>query len=179
MTMWPNFWAIIAGRTCRVQANEPRTLTPMTRSKRFISVSASDRQCSAPALLTRKSTRPKRSSACFTIASTAASSRTSTGTASARRPSASISRAVSPMVPGNFGSATTVLAATTTSHPSAASRSASTLPTPRDAPVTTATLFANRISPTLLSPLLPLPLAGEGWGEGKPCEVAACGRGLG
>src|SRR5580698_7138127 len=43
------------------------------------------------------------------------------------------------MVPGSFSLGSEVLAATTTSQPSSASRNAKVLPTPREAPVTKAT----------------------------------------
>src|SRR5580698_8380098 len=43
------------------------------------------------------------------------------------------------MVPGSFSLGSEVLAATTTSQPSSASRNANVLPTPREAPVTKAT----------------------------------------
>src|SRR3954466_5756928 len=74
------------------------------------------------------------------------------------------------MVPGSFGSGTLVLAATTTSQPSAARRRAITLPTPREAPVTTATLFANRI-PRLYTVMA---LAGRPgrWERGRMTSVA-------
>ena len=64
------------------------------------------------------------------------------------------------MVPGNFGSGAAVFAATTTSHPSAARRSASALPTPRDAPVTIATRPAKRITAAYFSS--PTPKIGGG-----------------
>ena len=131
----------------------------MTRSKRFISVSASDRQYSAPALLTRKSTRPNRSSVCFDHRARPRRRR-------ARRPGPRARAAPAPRsrarcrgwCPAASDPATAVLAATTTSQPSAASRNASTLPTPREAPVTTATLFANCITAEV-SPIGPAYLA--------------------
>src|SRR4051812_49495544 len=74
------------------------------------------------------------------------------------------------MVPGNLGSGAAVLAATTTSQPSAARRSAITLPTPREAPVTTATLFANRIPPVYT--LRPLARGGCPWEHGPMTSAA-------
>jgi hypothetical protein len=42
--MCPNRRASIEGSTWRAQAKAPRAFTPMTRSNRFISVSATGRQ---------------------------------------------------------------------------------------------------------------------------------------
>ena len=84
------------------------------------------------ALLTRQSTRPNRSTAAATIASTWSGSRTSVGCAAARPPAASISATVSSSGSGRRP-------ATTTDAPSRANSWAMARPIPLPPPVTSAT----------------------------------------
>src|SRR5215469_2710021 len=88
---------------------------------------------------------PKVAAHCPAAAATAASSRTSTASGSARPPARSISAAAVWMVPGNFGCGCVVLAAMAMLAPSRAARSAIALPIPRLAPV------MNRVFPRKLA----------------------------
>lgn len=135
----------------------PRALTWCMRSKRFMSVAASGVRLTALALLTTMSMPPNVSAVRSIAALTMASSRTSTASASARPPAASISAAALWMVPGNFACAVSVLAAIATLAPSRAARSAMASPMPRDAPVMNSVLPLSDIGP--LSP-------GRAWRRG-------------
>jgi hypothetical protein len=86
-----------------------------------------------PAAFTTTSTPPNCCSAASNSAATAASSATSTCTASAFPPPFSMAATVA------FASSRFAAYPTTTAWPSAASRSATARPIPRDPPVTTAT----------------------------------------
>src|SRR5262245_32516189 len=104
----------------------------------------------ALALLTTMSSAPKCSAARSIAVLTAASSRTSTASGSARPPAASLSAAAVWMVPASFGCGASVLAAIAMLAPSRAARSAIARPMPREAPV------MNRVFPArdMLDPLV-------------------------
>src|SRR2546430_1984693 len=109
------------GRAARMASRGARTFTSMTRSHRFIGSARSPSNVIA-ALLTRMSSRPNASAACWTIASGAPGRDRSTGIASPRRPRSSTSRTVASMVPGSFsGAASVARAAQATSTPASAS----------------------------------------------------------
>ena len=122
--------SIIAGMTARSVRQVPVRLTSMTVFHCSSESSHSRPQLSTPALATRTSRRPNCSTASATRARTAASSRMSTTRESALRPSASISRTVSARSSGvdaTYGmvsEAGAQISQTTTSAPSAASRTA-------------------------------------------------------
>ncbi len=114
----------------------PRVLIWCMRSKRRMSVSAMPVSETALALFTTMSMPPKCAAVLSIAALTAASSRTSTASGSARPPAASISAAAVWMVPGNFGCGVSVFAAIATLAPSRAALMAIARPMPREAPVT-------------------------------------------
>src|SRR5215467_11765009 len=89
----------------------------------------------ALALLTTMSMPPKWAAVRSIASLTAPSSRTSTASASARPPAASMSAAAVWMVPGSFGWGVSVFAAIATLAPSRAARNATASPIPREAPV--------------------------------------------
>ena len=89
----------------------------------------------ALALLTTMSMPPKWSAVCSIASLTAASSRTSTSSGSARPPAFAMSSAAVWMVPGSLGCGVAVLAAMAMLAPSRAARSAMASPMPREAPV--------------------------------------------
>src|SRR5580765_9065217 len=95
-----------------------------------------------PALLTRMSTRPKRSTACSTMRPAPAKSATFSPFATASPPSASISRTTSCAGPSSAPSPASDAprSLTTIFAPARASASACSRPIPRPAPVTIATL---------------------------------------
>src|SRR6516165_1867891 len=105
------------------------------RSKRLMSVSATLVSAMALALLTTISMPPKWSAVRAIASATAASSRTSTSSGSARPPAFTMSSAAVWMVPGSLGCGVAVLAAMAMLAPSRAARSAMASPMPRDAPV--------------------------------------------
>src|SRR6516225_10488629 len=142
-----------------------------------MSISRIDARLMADALLMQMSMPPKCSAHSRTAAVTAASSRTSTTSGSARPPACSISRAAVWIVPGSFGCGSAVLATTAMLAPSRAARSAIASPIPRLAPV------MNRVLPDRLIGALPLPpTAGAvyraSWRRPRPLELDAVAVGV-
>ena len=130
----------MCGRHSLVMMNAPRALMDWMRSNFFVGVSAMVCHQSALALLTRMSTRPNFATTALTHATQLFSSRRSSWNASAFAPSASTSAATVWIVPGRVGWGVADLAATTTAHPHRASARQVSRPTPREPPVTMATL---------------------------------------
>src|SRR3954470_7069609 len=162
--------ATIPGTTAWVAITGARRSTSKIRSKRFIGSSRSPGNVIA-ALFTRMSTGPSSATVVATIASTSASTARLVGTAIARPPASVMRRTVSSTVPGSgSGVASVARAAHATATPSAASATAVAAPTPRLAPVTTAT-FPESSTPRTL------PKRGQLLGEGEVVgvEVAELG----
>ncbi len=152
LTIAPLPFAFIAGMAARIAMSGARRSTCITRSKRFICMSRSPGNVIA-ALLTSASTRPKCSIVVATIRSTSSSRARFVGTAIASPPAAVMRRTVSSMVPGmGSGEESVARAAQATLHPRWASSSAVAAPTPRDAPVTMATLPERSMRPTIMGP---------------------------
>ena len=114
-----------------------------------MSVCATGVSWMALALLTTMSMPPKRAAVCSIAAFTAASSRTSTASGSARPPAFSISAAAVWMVPSSLGCGSTVLAAMAILAPSAAALSAIASPMPREPPVMNSVLPFSDIAQAL------------------------------
>ena len=96
----------------------------------------------SPALFTRASTRPNRSSTVANAARTASGSPTSHGTATAR----------SPRAPATVSSLSAERASSATLMPAAWSTCAIDAPMPCDAPVTTATLPSSSVAVSTTGP---------------------------
>src|SRR5712692_3237225 len=118
----------------------------MVRSQSSSLVSSTDFVNMTPALLTRMSTRPKRSTVARTSSLTSPDDDTSARTESASPPPFLMESTTA------WASRSLPTQLTVTFAPSAAKRSAMALPMPRDEPVTIPTLFASLLS--LMSPLL-------------------------
>ncbi len=134
--MWmirPDRCSIMGGVAAFVVKNNPRALIDMTRSySSAVSVWNGPGRGPTPALLTRMSSRPRRSRMAATTSALDCSLRTSCAAANARPPAAVMALAVD-------SASSASMSATTTSAPSAASVSAMARPMPRAAPVTNAT----------------------------------------
>src|SRR5215471_5102074 len=133
----PQPWRCIYGATALAQRKYPTTFVLMSSSKSSSLASARAPRTRPPgvaALFTRMSTLPRVTTVVSTMRRTDSQLVVSVGTGRIRRPvSCSSSLAAS-------SSASRVLAQRATSTPSLASSRAMALPTPRLAPVTTATL---------------------------------------
>src|SRR5579883_2051039 len=132
---WPA--SIIAGRTARVQRQTPSRSTDMHRVQSSSVASSGFRKTLTPALLTRTLGAPNAARAASYIAATDASSVTSVSTKTVSAPRAASLAAMAEPVAG-------LISATTTRAPSLAKQPAIAAPIPCPAPVTIATLPANR-----------------------------------
>ncbi len=131
------------GTAARDATNGACRLTAITSSWRCIGMSRSPTKVTA-ALLTSTSRRPNAATARSTIASTSAASARLVGTAMAAPPAARMRSTVSSSVPGvRCGASAVDRAAQATVAPAWARATATAAPTPRDAPVTTATFPAS------------------------------------
>ncbi len=90
--MVPPPWSIISGATALEQSQGPLRLTRIVRSQSASVVSSTGLAMWTPALLTRMSTRPSRSTVVRTSRSTSPVSETSAPMLTARPPAASMSR---------------------------------------------------------------------------------------
>lgn len=132
--------ACISGISCFMHRNTPVRSTSTIRCHSSVASSASGvRDCSTPALLNARSSRPKVSTVRSSAARTSSSRVTSQVSASARPPSVSISRAVS-RTPSS-GTPATATAAPSAAKARAVARP---MPMPLPAPVTKATCPAKR-----------------------------------
>jgi hypothetical protein len=139
LTIAPPPTARRCGAASRMATSGARRLTAITRSNRLVGIERSPTNVIA-ALLTTRSRRPKWSTVRATIATTSCSTARLVGTAMASPPDATIVATVSSMVPGSrSGCAAVARAAHATRHPACASAIAVAAPTPRLAPVTSAT----------------------------------------
>ena len=122
----------------------PRRFVSSTRFQSSHVTSSAGLRTLHPALFTRMSTRPKAASAASAMAAILTSSRTSNSTATARRPICSIS--VTNALRSSFRRLVT-----TRSAPARASARPNVCPSPRLAPVTTATCPVRSNSPALIA----------------------------
>jgi hypothetical protein len=132
-TTWARSEARRAGRAARVMRAGPWRLTSSTRSQSSPSIDSNGAVTSVPALLTRTSRAPYRSTAAATAWAASSGRVTSSSTADASPPSPSIAATV-PAAPS------TATSAAITRIPEAASRMEVARPRPEPAPVTRTTL---------------------------------------
>ena len=166
------FFSIGRSRAC-VSRNAPVRLVPSTSSQspRFMAIISPSRVM--PALLTRISTLPKRSSTAFAPALIESSLATSSGIAAACPPKPSISATAS-------ASFVSLRAANTTVAPARANSSAHARPIPCEAPVTSAirpsksAILSRSPSPCAPRRALSLPIiSGQ---KSEPCSSATVPR---
>src|SRR5215471_10628315 len=145
LTTWPSPCSIILGTNARMPWATPSRLTSTIQRQRSAGTVQVSPPVPTPALLHTTWAVPNRSNVAAARASTAASSRTSVGTASTL--SAPIRPPSSAAAASSTGRSTSAM---TTRMPSSPNRVASALPMPDAAPVTTATFPAKLyIRPTL------------------------------